>query len=108
MRPEFVHRLVELYGEPRVKCDEEQPMQTERGRIYRRCWVWFLPVNGRLSNHNIHIDRNLNGRWELGVGCHCSCKQLTSESKTEPTDAEAQQLLDLACWPAPTMAEVKS
>lgn len=107
MRPAFIAELVEKYGEPRIKVETESMVHAEQGKAYRRCWVWFLPVNGRLSNHNIHIDRYSNGRWELGVGCHCSCRQLTIEGNAEPTDGEARDLLALAGWPTPVkIAEV--
>ena len=105
-RPAFIAELVVKYGEPRVKVDAEAVVHTELGQVFRRCWVWFLPVDGRLSNHNVSIDRHRNGRWELSIGCHCSCRNLTIEGKSEPTDDEARELLAMAGWPVPVAAEV--
>jgi len=100
-RPAFVDSLVALYYEPRVKVETPTKRFDEGyGRHWRRCWVWFLEVGAAgPRNHRIHIDQFGDDWWELGVGCHCSCKQISIRSKTEPTDNEVLDALRLAGWP---------
>lgn len=100
-RPGFVADLAALYYEPRIKVEEPvERFDDGYGRHWRRCWVWFLDVGtDEPRNHNIHINQYRNGWWELGIGCHCTCKQLTIRYRREPTDDEAREALRLAGWP---------
>jgi hypothetical protein len=100
----WLDTVIAAYGEPKIAIATEQILHTDEGRVGRRCWVWFPGDPPR--NHNVRIDRRLDGRgWILGIGCHLpNTVDVELRMANEPDEFQIAMAFTLANWrlPAPT------
>ena len=99
----WLDEAIERWGEPRLRFDEEKRVPSDRGPMYRRCWVWFPIMDGKPVNVHLSIDhypRKGDAEfWRVECGYHSSPWPDTGRSfQHDPTDNDVRCVIARG-WP---------